>query len=54
MDWGRDLLVMLVLECGIWDDYKRDLYIGSLVKEKLGDMVILVWHMGLWSDIYHK
>lgn len=42
MAYDRDLLVGLVLECGILGGYKRDLDMGSLVKEKLGYMVILV------------
>ena len=41
MDWGRDLLVRMVLECRILDSWIWDLEMGSLVKEKLGDM--LVW-----------
>ena len=54
MDLGRDLLVRLVLKYEILDGWRQDLDMGSLVKEKLGDIVILVGHMGLWSDIYYK
>ena len=54
MDLGRDLLVGLVLKYEILDGCKRDLEMGSLAKEKLGDIVILVGHMSLWPDIYYK
>ena len=47
MDWGRDLLVRMVLECRIWGGQKWDLDMGSLVKKKLGD--ILVWCIDRWQ-----
>ena len=40
MAWDKDLLVRLVLECGICGGWKWDLDMGSLAKEKFGDMVI--------------
>lgn len=43
MAFNRDSLVRLVLECGILDGCKWDLEMGSLVKEKLGGM--LVWYI---------
>ena len=47
MDWGRDLLVRLVLEYEICGGWKWDLEMGSLVKEKLGDM--LIWCIDGWQ-----
>ena len=46
MDLGRDLLVRLVLKYEILDAWRWDLEMGSLVKEKLGDM--LVWCIERW------
>ena len=46
MAFNRDSLVRLVLECGICGGWKLDLDMGSLVKEKLGDM--LVWCIDRW------
>ena len=43
MAWDKDLLVRLVLECRILGGWRWDLEMGSLVKEKLGDM--LVWYI---------
>lgn len=47
MDWGRDLLVMLVPEYEMLDSQKWDLEMGSLVKKKLGDM--LIWCIDRWQ-----
>ena len=54
MDWGKDLLVMLVPEYEMLDSQKWDLDMVGLVKEKLGDMVIWIQYKSLWSGIYYK
>lgn len=40
MAWDKNLLVRLVLECGICGGWKWELYIGGLAKEKLGYMLV--------------
>ena len=47
MDWGRDLLVKMVLECRIWGGQKWDLDMVGLVREKLGD--VLIWCIDRWQ-----
>ena len=40
MAWDKDLLVRLVLECGICGGWKLDLEMGRIKKKKLGYMLV--------------